>query len=105
MSLIAMPAFLARRRGDPTPEPATVEPEATPAAWPEDVIARYGTALGSTVDIRGAYPHYWSCEACPASSVGVYTNPWGIPFRLKELHEQAQAHAEKCLALPKPGDR
>jgi hypothetical protein len=68
--------------------------------WPEGTIARYLTVAGATVDIDDR-PH-WHCTACPKTSVGEYTGPFGTPFPLDAIHEQAQAHAEKCRAMPRP---
>ncbi|MER7517808.1 hypothetical protein [Streptomyces sp. NPDC126499] len=77
--------------------PGTASP-----AWPEGVIGRYVTVGGATVDITsGATPH-WHCTACPGTSRGAYTGPFGNPFTLAEIHEQAQAHAEKCRSLARP---
>ncbi|MFE2486013.1 hypothetical protein ACFXGR_22485 [Streptomyces mirabilis] len=81
-----------------TARTAASSPFAEP--WPEGVIARYVTVGGAPVNITSD-PH-WRCTACPGTSVGKYTNPWGIPFALDEIHEQAQEHAEKCRALPRP---
>lgn len=80
----------------------TAQTSAFADPWPEGVVARYLTVGGATVDIRGSYPKYWRCTACPATSVGQYTNPWGTPFSDTEIHKQAQGHAEKCRAMPRP---
>ncbi|RDV48189.1 MULTISPECIES: hypothetical protein [unclassified Streptomyces] len=72
----------------------------TTPAWPENVIARYLTVGGATVDLTND-PH-WHCLACPGTSRGQYTGPFGDPFTLTEIHKQAQSHAETCRALPKP---
>lgn len=71
--------------------------------WPEGVIARYVTVGGATVDITsdGRRPH-WHCTACPGTSRGAYTGPFGDPFTLSQIHKQAQEHAEKCRAMPRP---
>ena len=76
----------------------------TATEWPEGVTDRYRTVGGATVDItitQDGNPH-WSCTACPGTSVGKYTGPWGTPFSLVRIHEQAQEHAETCRAMPKP---
>ncbi|MGW4703248.1 hypothetical protein [Streptomyces sp. NPDC004285] len=70
--------------------------------WPEGVIARYLTVGGATVDITSNGRPHWFCTACPGTSCGAYTGPFGTPFTLDQIHEQAQAHAEKCRAMPKP---
>jgi hypothetical protein len=73
-------------------------------SWPEGVAGRYVTVAGATVDITnktGSRP-YWRCTACPGTSIGAYTGPWGDPFTLHDIHEQAQEHAERCRAMPKP---
>ena len=72
------------------------------ATWPEGVIARYLTVAEATVDITCNGNPHWSCTACPGTSRGAYTGPFGYPFTIDEIHEQAQAHAEKCRAMPKP---
>ncbi|MFF7023024.1 hypothetical protein ACFY97_18725 [Streptomyces klenkii] len=74
----------------------------SPAAWPEGIVARYLTVAGATVDITGGWPKHWRCTACPKTSVGQYTNPFGTPFSDDKIHEQAQQHAESCRALPRP---
>ncbi|MFF2475108.1 hypothetical protein [Streptomyces sp. NPDC058066] len=73
----------------------------TEVPWLQGVVARYLTVGGATVDIRGE-GSYWACAACPGTSVGAYTGPFGRPFTRQQIHEQAQAHAEKCRAMPKP---
>jgi hypothetical protein len=83
---------------NPKTETLAVDP------WPEGVVARYVTVAGGTIDITdgaGRRPH-WHCTACPATSHGAYTGPWGDPFTRGDIHEQAQEHAETCRAMPKP---
>ncbi|MER5696088.1 hypothetical protein ACWDBO_29990 [Streptomyces mirabilis] len=71
--------------------------------WPEGVFARYSSVGGSDIDLFWCerVPH-WRCRGCPKTSVGAYTNPWGTPFRLEEIHEQAQDHAAQCRARSQP---
>ncbi|MFI1165614.1 hypothetical protein ACH4UM_18865 [Streptomyces sp. NPDC020801] len=84
------------RTDQPLPQPSpAIEP------WPDAVIARYLTVAGATVDITRDRNPQWRCAACPGTSVGAYTGPFGTPFTLNAIHEQAQAHAEKCRALPR----
>ncbi|WP_030764807.1 hypothetical protein [Streptomyces sp. NRRL F-2664] len=71
-------------------------------AWPEGVTHRYLTVGGSTVDVLGGHPSHWACRACPGTSKGKYTGPFGDPFSAATIHEQAQAHAETCRAMPRP---
>lgn len=70
---------------------------------PTNVIARYLTVGGATVDITADGRPHWTCTACPGTSRGAYTGPFGDPFTVTEIHKQAQAHAEKCRAMPKQG--
>ena len=74
--------------------------------WPEGVIARYLTVGGATVDIEtqqeGWRSDHWFCRGCSATSRGAYTGPFGDPFTLSDIREQAQSHAETCRAMPKP---
>jgi hypothetical protein len=97
----------------------------TPTAWPEGVIARYLTVGGATVDVTHRHtlppdPEPFAtlatCTGCPASEershYRTYYNSGGFLRDAKEEHEAeaadeqarawAQAHAEKCRALPKP---
>ncbi|NUT24322.1 MAG: hypothetical protein HOV77_34650 [Hamadaea sp.] len=87
-----------------TAQTATLSPFAE--SWPEGVIARYVTVGGATVDIEeireGWKSPHWRCHGCAGTSRGAYTGPFGDPFTLSEIREQAQAHAEKCRALPRP---
>ncbi|MGV9275953.1 hypothetical protein [Streptomyces griseosporeus] len=72
----------------------TVDQTAPSSAWPEGVVARYLTLVGATVDVRANGPHSrFECTGCPIDS-----GPW--PHNM--AHERAQAHAEKCRALPRP---
>ncbi|MGW8679619.1 hypothetical protein ACWGNN_00870 [Streptomyces sp. NPDC055817] len=74
--------------------------------WPADVIARYLTVGGATVDIKerqaGWRSEHWFCLGCASTSRGAYTGPFGDPFRLADIRRQAQGHAEECRALPRP---
>ncbi|WP_328903264.1 hypothetical protein OHR86_28085 [Streptomyces sp. NBC_00441] len=67
----------------------------TTTAWPEGVTARYLTVGGATVDITGGGDSTgYRCTGCPYRSG---------PYWTEQLaHEQAQSHAEKCRAMPKP---
>ncbi|MFE2045334.1 NUDIX domain-containing protein [Streptomyces sp. NPDC059477] len=78
--------------------------ELRPEPWPEDVFARYTTLAGAHVDLFRAADGWpqWRCAACPATSVGAYTGPFNDPFGDTEIHRQAQDHAARCRALPKP---
>jgi hypothetical protein len=74
--------------------------------WPESTIARYVTVGGATVDIEkqreGWKGPHWFCRGCTSTSRGTYTGPFGDPFTLADIRKQAQAHAEKCRAMPHP---
>lgn len=95
------------------------------AAWPAGVIARYLTVGGATVDIteRSGYIHRTdpnetiaTCTGCGQSKkicwdqeVWSYTSNCyveefdeGGQFSTPKVREWAQAHAEKCRAMPQP---
>ncbi|MGO1900559.1 MAG: hypothetical protein ACTH0H_05710 [Brachybacterium sp.] len=94
--------------------------------WPEGVIARYLTAVGGFVDLTERSGYYAvthatetvvECHGCEQS----HSVDWGFDFMafefnspqpdtfdktgqaaIPEARSWAQAHAEKCRALPKP---
>jgi hypothetical protein len=106
------------------------EQQPSPGAqqWPEGVIARYLTVAGATVDlarkqIRHTFPDgilgtrgltSATCTGCPASGefphwrtrTGTWSGSWDedIPAEKADAdaRDWAQAHAEKCRALPRP---
>jgi len=90
-------------------------------AWPEGVIARYLTVGGATVDLTHlantltppeTYATRANCTGCPASSEHDHHRMvWGHTIQREEHHPDAadndartwaQAHAEKCRAMPRP---
>jgi hypothetical protein len=74
----------------------TTPVQPTPAAepWPDGVIARYLTVAGATVDVRGGGDHAsMTCLGCDEGYAS---------FGERRTRELAQAHAEKCRALPRP---
>ncbi|MFJ7238235.1 hypothetical protein ACIQWB_14030 [Streptomyces olivaceus] len=98
------------------------QPTAFTPAWPAGVLSRFLTVGGSTVDLRqtrfitrwngcppfaAAEPYeidgfQWTCVGCGAygREGDTYHDP---NFRKsKEARDDAQAHAEKCRALPRP---
>ncbi|MEU1273019.1 hypothetical protein [Streptomyces sp. NPDC005799] len=90
------------------PEPSYASP------WPEDCIARYLTPAGEHVDItyvsRAGYL-LSTCTGCgnvdDTDTYGLLSDPpekedARIEKALPEAREQAQAHAERCRALPRP---
>jgi hypothetical protein len=90
-------------------------PSCTPTtAWPEGVIARYLTVAGATVDLwyeGGTVQAQCRGERCPWADRRVtevfYTDTAEVRDRkvaavLPDLQLAAQAHAEKCRALPAP---
>ncbi|MDN3244133.1 hypothetical protein [Streptomyces sp. ZSW22] len=105
------------RNGQPQQQHSPFAP-----AWPEGVLMRYLTVGGATVDLRktrfttrwnGGPPFaateareidgfQWTCTGC--QSYGREGDTYNDPhFReLKEAREDAQAHAERCRALPRP---
>ncbi|MFD0053019.1 hypothetical protein ACFVHR_04745 [Streptomyces sp. NPDC127168] len=112
------------RNGQPQQQPSP-----TQAPWPDGVIARFLTVGGATVDLgthtfRTRYtgqgrPYVssegrevdgftWACLGCGATSA---TNgrtyirfDYGryLPTEDREARDDAQAHAERCRALPRP---
>ncbi|MFL1904786.1 hypothetical protein ACJWDR_37635 [Streptomyces tauricus] len=82
------------------------QPSPASAPWPEGVIARFLTVGGATVDIEeqraGWKSPHWFCHGCTDTSRGAYTGPFGDPFTLGDIREQAQSHAETCRAMPRP---
>ncbi|MEU9166096.1 hypothetical protein AB0D29_38200 [Streptomyces sp. NPDC048424] len=74
----------------------------SPNAWPKGVVARYLTRAAeilsdpnATVDVRRNrdYGHSWDCRGCGHGTSSGDSN---------EVHTRAQAHAEKCRAIPRP---
>lgn len=67
-------------------------PETT---WPAGVIGRYLTAGGATVDLRATddNSHWYDCAGCG--------HRWTHPSE-SCIRRNAQAHAEKCRAIPRP---
>lgn len=66
-------------------------------AWPEGVIARYLTVGGATVDLRAVddfYDHRYDCLGCG--------DMWAFRGESR-VRSNAQAHAETCRAMPRPG--
>ena len=93
------------------------------AAWPDGVIARYLAVAGATVDIRDIGIDRQTsvstvtdititahCQGCRQKDVSTYlemdASTLGGDFLASSLcgdaREWAQAHAEKCRALPRP---
>jgi hypothetical protein len=90
------------------------QPQPTPQPWPDDTIARYLAVAGATVDITYASHSgliVATCTGCGnverTDTGGLLTDPpekedARIEKALPESRELAQAHAEKCRALPRP---
>ncbi|GAA2431085.1 hypothetical protein [Streptomyces glaucus] len=98
-----------------------------PTEWPQGVIARYLTVGGALVDLieQPGYTHVSQNTETTAKCTGCHDNhteDWGFDFWANEHGEPqppsfdrngewatrkartwAQAHAEKCRALPRPG--
>ncbi|MER6601161.1 hypothetical protein [Streptomyces parvus] len=98
----------------------------TQTAWPENVIARYLTVAGATVDMFEESGYYIPtpptqtrahCNGCGEEQI----EEWGFSIGAHEygreqpadfdangqwvtprVHQWAQSHAETCRALPKP---
>jgi len=98
----------------------------TTTDWPKGVIARYLTVGGGAVDLTHGNRTYptpdgigenrnhttAACSACPAAEEFSH---WRVVKRMtfddkvrdpeaadRDAREWAQAHAEKCLAVPRP---
>jgi hypothetical protein len=70
----------------------------TPGAqpWPEGVTHRYANLVGATIDITGSGPRTF------ARCTGCIFGRSATPSSEQYAHEDAQAHAETCRALPRP---
>ncbi|CAM5250243.1 hypothetical protein SGLAM104S_01611 [Streptomyces glaucescens] len=114
----------------PNPTAQAQQPPSPIAApWPEGVLARFITVGGATVDLlthtfRTRYtgqgrPYVsdegrevdgftWACLGCGATSATNGRNyirfDYGryLPTEDGEAREDAQTHAERCRALPRP---
>ncbi|MEU7201423.1 hypothetical protein [Streptomyces sp. NPDC045470] len=79
------------------------------AGWPEGVFARYLTVAGATVDLIKRYDA-WSVPD-PVDVLGRCSGCWRDVIHAadptddfeRESRAWAQEHAEKCRALPRPG--
>ncbi|MEU5596637.1 hypothetical protein [Streptomyces sp. NPDC020298] len=84
--------------------------------WPSKVIARYATVAGATVDLMQLDSATRSkCLGCGSHEDHAirdyyYSHGSREPVYFanrdkadREAHKWAQAHAEMCRALPKPG--
>jgi hypothetical protein len=94
----------------------------TNTAWPEGVIARYLTLVGSTVDLTHQNETQdgtkketrAACTGCKATTTQTWADSYPNHRRPGVTHYQnqdkgdraarawAQSHAETCRALPKP---
>lgn len=84
------------------------------AAWPGGVIARYVNVVGAHVDITYASHSGLITATCTGCGWVDLTDTGGYAYdppekeaarvekALPESREYAQAHAEKCRALPRP---
>lgn len=79
--------------------------------WEPGVIARYLTIAGATVDIHAnpdGATHPVTCLACPWETRAYgpiadgLTPEYKAKAALDDAHSRAQAHAERCRALPRP---
>ncbi|GGQ83660.1 hypothetical protein [Streptomyces flaveolus] len=75
-------------------------PASTPwqVPWPAGTIARYWTVAGATADVTETkdgefYQYNVKCTGCPHTDTSRIVD---------NAHRWAQAHAEKCRALPRP---
>jgi pyruvate-formate lyase-activating enzyme len=80
----------------------------TTETWPEGVFARYLTVGGATVDLsRFTDGVLIECGGCPNWSTMSYYAPADTEVQRKQdavdaAARQAQEHAERCRALPRP---
>lgn len=88
--------------------------------WPLGVLARYLTAGGASVDVSEDHETNCTsavCTGCPSMSGtrgfdwrqvtgahfdGTYRQYEDREFAMEQAREWAQAHAEKCRAMPRP---
>jgi hypothetical protein len=94
MSLLTLPAFLARRK-----ETAVPETTPTPTTNKSNVLMRFLTQGGATVELRkepkpGRLVYPYLCLGCDYE----FDNYSSIVHARSE----ANAHAESCRAMPKP---
>ncbi|MEU5596848.1 hypothetical protein [Streptomyces sp. NPDC020298] len=75
-------------------------PASTPwqVPWPDGCTARYWAVAGATVDVlvrkdADHWPYDTKCTGCPYKDV--------FPSE-DAAHRDAQRHAERCRALPRP---
>lgn len=94
MSLLALPAFLTRRKDTPMPE-------TTPASISDNIAMRFLTQGGAEVHVTASgrhvdKDHHWKCQGCDDS------NGKSFPLCYWEARSEANAHAAACRAMPKP---
>ncbi|MET7457688.1 hypothetical protein ABZT03_38735 [Streptomyces sp. NPDC005574] len=77
--------------------------------WEPGVIARYLTVGGATVELVEKPDEITgNCNGCPDESHTFHFDPCCTGARMErfvtsQASQWAQAHAEKCRALPRPG--
>jgi hypothetical protein len=82
-------------------------------AWPEGVIARYLTVGGGIVEVETQFAPGLTaepiatltyCTSCPASDEFDHfiQGEWREAWADTRARQWAQAHAEKCRAMPRP---
>lgn len=77
-------------------------------SWPNDVIARYLTVGGATVDLTdGPDQITGTCNGCPTDPRRFSYDPMCEGRRMedyvtREAAHWAQGHAERCRAMPMP---
>ncbi|MFC9682704.1 hypothetical protein [Streptomyces sp. NPDC056948] len=64
--------------------------------WPEGVTARFVNLVGATVDVTG------SGQRTRARCSGCIFGKSELPATEGYTHDEAQRHAERCRALPRP---
>lgn len=96
MSLITLPPFMTRRKETVMPETVTT----APAETEPHVLMRFLNQGGAMVELRKerkrdrtVYPYL--CLGCD-DEFDNYSSIWNA-------RDEANKHAEKCRAMPKPG--
>lgn len=91
----------------------TTTSQPTPAPWPDNVIARYLTVGGATVDLTHRHSETRSkCSGCGTHKDHTtkdfyYSHGEPVYFQNRDTadhnaREWAQTHAETCRAIPRP---
>ncbi|WP_374778712.1 hypothetical protein OG756_42170 (plasmid) [Streptomyces sp. NBC_01310] len=86
--------------------PAWARTPAPPMPEPAKPFARYLTVGGATVDVTPkpeADEDAWQTKCIGCDEVQEHNRYYGADRNLRDAREWAQAHAEKCRAMPMEG--